>query len=72
MESGGITVTEFFDDLKPTTYGRHRQYTEREKEIIVYAYENGYILTDVAEKLKTTTVTMRAFYRAYKRANDGR
>ncbi len=74
METGGISVEvdEFFSDLKPTKYGRHRTYTEKEKQIIIRAYENGYILTDVASKLGTTVTTMRLFYRNYKRAKDGR
>jgi transposase-like protein len=74
MESGGINVNldEFFKDVKQTKVGRHREYTEKEKDIIVHAYENGYVLIDVADKLDTTVDTMRKFYRAYKRGENGR
>lgn len=74
METGGINVNldEFFKDVKQTKVGRHREYTEKEKAIIVHAYENGYVLIDVADKLNTTVDTMRKFYRAYKRGNDER
>lgn len=74
METGGINVNldEFFKDVKQTKVGRHREYTEKEKAIIVHAYENGYVLIDVADKLDTTVDTMRKFYRAYKRGENGR
>ena len=70
MESGVINVpdvSEFFTDLKQVHAGRHRQYTENEKQIIIHAYENGYNLADVAYKMRTSPDTMRKFYRAYKR-----
>ena len=74
MESGGITVEiqEFFGDVKQTKVGRHREYTEKEKAIIIHAYENGYVLIDVADKLGTTVDTMRKFYRTYKRGEHER
>lgn len=74
METGGINVNldEFFKDVKQTKVGRHREYTEKEKAIIVHAYENGYVLIDVADKLDTTVDTMRKFWRAYKRGENGR
>jgi transposase-like protein len=72
MEAGGITVSEFFEGITQNPVGRHRQYTKREKEIIIHAYENGYNLSEVAEKLKTSQDTMRKFWRAYKRGEDER
>ena len=67
MESGNITipadVAEFFCDIPQTNVGKHRIFTDTEKQIIKMAYENGYRLTDVAQKLKTSLDTMRKIYK---------
>jgi transposase-like protein len=70
MESGVINVpdvSEFFKTMNPVHSGRHREYTENEKRIIIMAYEKGYNISETAEKLRTSPDTMRKFYRTYKR-----
>lgn len=71
MESGNITIpediAEFFSDIPKTNVGKHRVFTDAEKQIIKMAYENGYKLMDVAEKLKTSLDTMRKVYRSMNR-----
>ena len=55
---------------KPTT-GRHRKYTDKEKEIIIYAYENGYSLAEVAQKLQSVPSYGMGQHRGMASSNDG-
>lgn len=72
METGkGITVRQedidsFFDDVRKSYVKKEKELTEREKQIIIHAYENGYNKEQTAKKLGVDTKKMKSFYEEYK------
>lgn len=68
--SKGITVSstdieEFFSGISAVSVTK-KELTDKEKQIIIHAYENGYNKDAVAKKLKVNPKKMKSYYEEYK------
>ena len=64
-------IEEFLKDVpRLSNKYKKRIYTEFEQKVIISAYENGYTLSVVAERLKTTPRIMKRFYESYKAGKE--
>jgi DNA-directed RNA polymerase specialized sigma subunit len=67
MEKGLIQINDadiqdFFKDIKQMGTNPFKKITERDRQIIIMAYEKGYNKEQVSQKLGVGTRTMRKIY----------